>query len=122
MFIAQSICEKLYARLWSLSVLELGTILEVLEAKLVRILDVAPSWRAILLLDEADVYLEKRDTGTMDIEQNTMTRIFLCNLEYYKGVLFLTTNHVVAFDDTFCCRISMFLFNGKHLEYDRIGE
>jgi len=118
-FTAESISEKLHAPLWSLSVSELGTTPALLEKQLVRILDVAASWGAVLLLDEADVYLEKRDTGTMDLERNAMTGIFLRNLEYYKGVLFLTTNRVVAFDDAFCSRISMFLYYEKHSEGDR---
>jgi len=118
-FTAESISEKLHAPLWSLSVSELGTTPETLETRLVRILDVAASWGAILLLDEADVYLERRNSGTMDLERNAMTGIFLRNLEYYKGLLFLTTNRVVAFDDAFCSRISMFLYYEKHSEHDR---
>ncbi len=38
-----------------------------------------------------------------------MTAIFLRLLEYYRSVLFLTTNRVASFDDAFCSRISMFL-------------
>jgi SpoVK/Ycf46/Vps4 family AAA+-type ATPase len=79
-----------------------------MEEKLVKILDIAYSWRAVLLLDEADIYLENR-TSSADPTRNAMTGIFLRLLEYYKGVLFLTTNRVTAFDDAFCSRISMFI-------------
>ncbi len=79
-----------------------------LEQKLVQILEIASSWRAVLLLDEADIYLEKR-TSVGDPKRNAMTGIFLRLLEYYKGVLFLTTNRVTTFDDAFCSRISMFI-------------
>ncbi|KAG0586927.1 hypothetical protein KC19_2G128000 [Ceratodon purpureus] len=116
-FTAESVSEKLKAPLWSLSVSELGTTPKTLEDKLVKILDVAASWGAILLLDEADIYMEKRTS--IDLECNAMTGIFLRNLEYYRGVLFLTTNRVVAFDDAFCSRISMFLYYGKHSARDR---
>lgn len=84
-----------------------------------RILDVAASWGAILLLDEADVYLEKRSSASMDLERNAMTGIFLRNLEYYTGVLFLTTNRIVAFDDAFCSRVSMFFYYGQHQAQER---
>jgi hypothetical protein len=116
-FTAESISEKLKAPLWSLSVSELGTTPKKLEEKLVKVLDVAASWGAIVLLDEADIYMEKRTF--VDLERNAMTGIFLRNLEYYRGVLFLTTNRVVAFDDAFCSRISMFLYYGKHSTSDR---
>ena len=47
-------------------------------------------WEAVLLLDEADVFLEARSTH--DLERNKLVSIFLRVLEYYEGILFLTTN------------------------------
>ncbi|GBB91847.1 hypothetical protein RclHR1_19260003 [Rhizophagus clarus] len=73
---------------------------------LINVLDIAFVWNAILLLDEADIYFEKRDT--VNLERNAMTCIFLRQLEYYQGILFLTTNRVMTFDPAFCSRISMF--------------
>ncbi|BBN09186.1 hypothetical protein MPTK1_4g17880 [Marchantia polymorpha subsp. ruderalis] len=105
---AESLAEKLRAPLWSLSVSELGLTPEILEDKLVSILEVANSWHTILLLDEADVYLEKR-TVSSDLTRNAMTGLFLRYLEYYKGVLLLTTNRILTFDDAFRSRISVFL-------------
>ena len=40
---------------------DLGTNPEHLESKLSRIFDLAKRWDAILLLDEADVFLQDRD-------------------------------------------------------------
>ncbi|KAG6558007.1 hypothetical protein Mapa_000186 [Marchantia paleacea] len=105
---AESLAEKLRAPLWSLSVSELGLTPDCLEDKLVSILEVANSWHTILLLDEADVYLEKR-TISSDLTRNAMTGLFLRHLEYYKGVLLLTTNRILTFDDAFRSRISVFL-------------
>ncbi|KAJ7554199.1 hypothetical protein O6H91_06G130400 [Diphasiastrum complanatum] len=105
---AESVAEKLHRPLWSVSASELGSTPGDLESKLLQILDIASSWRAVLLLDEADIYLEQRASGG-DPLRTTMTGIFLRLLEYYRGVLFLTTNRVMAFDDAFCSRISMFL-------------
>jgi len=105
---AESIAEKLHAPLWSLSVSELGTTADNLESHLVKVLDVATTWSAVLLLDEADVYLEKR--SSFDLTRTAMTGIFLRNLEYYRGVLFLTTNRIVTFDEAFRSRINMILY------------
>jgi hypothetical protein len=104
----ESVAEKLHRPLWAVSASELGFEVAQLEQKLVQILEIASSWRAVLLLDEADIYLEKRASAG-DPKRNAMTGIFLRLLEYYKGVLFLTTNRVTTFDDAFCSRISMFI-------------
>lgn len=69
---------------------------------------------ALVLLDEADVYLERR--RSRDIGRNALVSIFLRALEYYRGVLFLTTNRVEAFDDAFTSRIHV------ALHYKRLGD
>lgn len=65
----------------------------------------AQSWGCVLLLDEADVFLAQR-TQT-DIERNALVSIFLRALEYYSGILFLTTNRVGSIDEAFRSRIHM---------------
>jgi len=57
----------------------LGTKVEKLEVNLKKIMEVAYEWEAVLLLDEADIFLEKR-TGN-DIKRNAMVGIFLRLLE-----------------------------------------
>lgn len=71
---------------------ELGTDSRFLEAELQKILDICHTWGAILLLDEADVFLEKRDMH--NIHRNALVSVFLRQLEYFQGILFLTTNRV----------------------------
>lgn len=71
---------------------ELGTDSRLLEGELQKILDICHAWGAILLLDEADVFLEKRNM--QDIHRNALVSIFLRQLEYFQGILFLTTNRV----------------------------
>ena len=71
---------------------ELSTSSKHLEAELQRILDICHAWGAILLLDEADVYLEKRNM--QDVHRNALVSVFLRQLEYFQGILFLTTNRV----------------------------
>lgn len=69
-----------------------GTSASNLEHELTRILDLAHTWRAVLLIDEADVFLEKRTLT--DVHRNALVSVFLRLLEYYEGILFLTTNRV----------------------------
>jgi len=104
---AESIAELLHRPLYSVSVGELGTDTIELEKKLVEILEVSSSWNAVILLDEADIFLEKRTEK--DITRNAMVGIFLRLLEYHQGVLFLTTNRVKCFDKAFHSRISIAL-------------
>ncbi|KAH8807322.1 P-loop containing nucleoside triphosphate hydrolase protein [Xylogone sp. PMI_703] len=65
----------------------------------------ATDWDAILLLDEADVVLEARSFE--DVRRNSIVSVFLRQLEYYQGVLFLTTNRVGTMDTAFQSRIQI---------------
>ena len=68
----------------------------------------AHKWGCVLLLDEADVFLAKRNKT--DLRRNAVTSVFLRSLEYYAGILFLTTNRVGSIDPAFKSRIHMSLF------------
>lgn len=74
-----------------------------LDQQLTRIMDMTATWRAVLLIDEADIFLERRSLH--DLHRNAMVSVFLRVLEYYSGILFLTTNRVTTFDDAFKSRI-----------------
>ena len=43
----------------------------------------------------------------MDLTRNAITSIFLRNLEYYQGILFLTSNRGIQFDDAILSRIHL---------------
>ncbi|RPD60608.1 P-loop containing nucleoside triphosphate hydrolase protein [Lentinus tigrinus ALCF2SS1-7] len=86
---------------------DLGTNAADLDAALNRVFDIATSWKAIVLIDEADVFLEQRSLH--DMERNAMVAVFLRHVEYYHGILFLTTNRVKAFDEAFLSRIHVAL-------------
>ncbi|KAK4209029.1 hypothetical protein QBC37DRAFT_431008 [Rhypophila decipiens] len=70
--------------------------------------NLAHRWGCVLLLDEADVFLAKRDK--QDIQRNGLVSVFLRILEYYSGILFLTTNRVGAIDDAFRSRLHLTLY------------
>lgn len=45
---------------------------------------------AVVLFDESDVFLEERTQA--DLQRNALVSAFLRVLEYYDGILILTTN------------------------------
>lgn len=104
---AEGIADLLKCPLYMVSAGDLGTESTRLEKELQNILDIAHSWGAILLLDEADVFLEQRSIH--DIHRNALVSIFLRLLEYFQGILFLTTNRVETFDSAFISRIHLSL-------------
>ncbi|KLU92647.1 hypothetical protein MAPG_11592, partial [Magnaporthiopsis poae ATCC 64411] len=77
------------------------------EHGLSRILELVARWNAILLLDECDVFLEARDSN--DLHRNKVVSIFLRTLEYYEGILFMTTNRADNIDQAFQSRIHVSL-------------
>ncbi|KAF2874872.1 P-loop containing nucleoside triphosphate hydrolase protein, partial [Massariosphaeria phaeospora] len=87
---------------------DLGTTPTEVETNLDFNFQLAESWGCVLLLDEADVFLaEKR---RKDVNQNALVSVFLCALEYYRGILFLTTNRVGTIDEAFRSRIHLTLY------------
>ncbi len=100
----EAISELLQKPLYSITVGELGTNPDDLEKRLGRILEIANSWEAIILLDEADIFMEKRSTN--DVHRNAMVSVFLRLLERHQGVMFLTTNRMEHMDEAFRSRIS----------------
>jgi hypothetical protein len=103
---AEGIAEFLKCPLYAVSAGDLGTDARI-EHELNKIMDIAHSWGAVLLLDEADVFLEKRQH--QDVHRNALVSIFLRLLEYFQGILFLTTNRVETFDEAFQSRIHIAL-------------
>ncbi|KAF3003378.1 hypothetical protein E8E14_006806 [Neopestalotiopsis sp. 37M] len=66
-----------------------------------------PPGDALVLLDEADVFMQQR--GIHDLARNSMVSILLRVLEYFEGIMFLTTNRVQTIDDAFQSRIHLSL-------------
>ncbi|SPJ82258.1 related to TOB3 (member of AAA-ATPase family) [Fusarium torulosum] len=104
---AESVSENLKRPLYRIDASDLGKDTTVLENRLRVALERCARWDAILLLDEADVFLEARSSN--NLLQNEMTSIFLRLLEYYKGVMILTTNRFPAIDPAFESRIDITL-------------
>ncbi|KAI9371163.1 P-loop containing nucleoside triphosphate hydrolase protein [Aspergillus egyptiacus] len=100
---AESVAEVMKVPLYTLSAGDLGTNARNVEDALKNILTMIPRWGAIILLDEADVFMEARDT--VNLQRNELVSTFLRLLEYYEGILFLTTNRAENIDPAFESRI-----------------
>ncbi|KAI0598477.1 P-loop containing nucleoside triphosphate hydrolase protein [Biscogniauxia sp. FL1348] len=104
---AECVAELTRRPLISLTSGDLSTKSYDVEKNLEYFLQLGERFGAMVLLDEADVYLEAR--RARDIARNGLVSIFLRALEYYRGVLFLTTNRVQTFDAAFASRIHVAL-------------
>ncbi|XXH01268.1 hypothetical protein Hte_007622 [Hypoxylon texense] len=78
------------------------------EKNLEQIFTNSHRWGCVLLLDEAEVFLTKRNL--QDLTRNAMVSVFLRALEFYSGILFLTTNRVGTIDEAFKSRIHISLY------------
>ncbi|KAH6695039.1 P-loop containing nucleoside triphosphate hydrolase protein [Plectosphaerella plurivora] len=106
-YTAEAVAERARVPLYSMSAGTLGTVPKEVEAALDRALGLCKLWNAMLLLDEADVFLGSRSTA--DLARNELVAVFLTKLEYYAGVCFLTTNRVSTIDQAFQSRVDLFL-------------
>ncbi|WPH01277.1 Hypothetical protein R9X50_00411500 [Acrodontium crateriforme] len=104
---AESVAEQMKAPLFMMAGGDLGGDSTHVEIRLQSVLDMCARWNAVLLLDEADVFLEARSRH--ELERNKLVSIFLRLLEYYEGIMFLTTNRVETFDPAFHSRIHISL-------------
>lgn len=81
---AESIAEVMKVPLYLMSAGDIGFESRQLEKTLQDIFEMCSRWNAVLLLDEADVFLEQRSMH--DLQRNKLVSIFLRVLEYYEGM------------------------------------
>lgn len=98
---AEVFAESKEKPLYSIQSSQLGVTPKRLEKKLMKILSRSARWNAILLIDEADVYIHERRN---DINQNAIVGVFLRILEYHSSILFMTTNRPDIVDDAIASR------------------
>ncbi len=80
---------------------QLGLNVAEMEKTLKDTLIRAQRWGAVMLIDEADVYIKKRADN---LASNAVVGVFLRVLEYFNGLLFLTTNRVDDIDEAIISR------------------
>jgi SpoVK/Ycf46/Vps4 family AAA+-type ATPase len=84
----------------------LGDDSSTLESRLSLIFRLTSHWKALVLLDEADVFVQER---SFSHSANGLVSVFLRKLEYFQGVMFMTTNRVKTFDEAIKSRITLAL-------------
>ncbi len=80
---------------------QLGLNVAEMEQELKETLIRAQRWGAVMLIDEADVYIRRRSDS---LSSNAVVGVFLRVLEYFNGLLFLTTNRIDDIDEAIISR------------------
>ncbi|KAF4634163.1 hypothetical protein G7Y89_g3947 [Cudoniella acicularis] len=105
---AESVAEISEKPLYRVTCGDIGTNPMDVEKKYLEVvLNLGKMWKCVVLLDEADVFLEQRTLA--DLQRNALVSVFLRVLEYYDGILILTSNRVGTFDEAFKSRIQLAL-------------
>ncbi|THX66544.1 P-loop containing nucleoside triphosphate hydrolase protein [Aureobasidium pullulans] len=116
---AEGIAELTHKPLYRVTCGDIGTTPDVVERYLDSVLHIGRVWGCVVLLDEADVFLEER--SPMNLERNALVSILLRVLEYYEGILILTTNRVGTFDEAFKSRVQLAIHYPSLNQEDRMS-
>ncbi|CAI6238217.1 unnamed protein product [Periconia digitata] len=104
---AESVAELAEKPLYRVTCGDIGNKPDEVEKYLRTVLYLGKIWDCVLLMDEADVFLEERTMA--DLQRNSLVSVFLRVLESYDGILILTSNRVGSFDEAFKSRIQVAL-------------
>lgn len=113
-FTAESVAEVAEKPLYPVTCGDIGTEPGAVEKYLESVFHLGKIWDCVVLLDEAEVFLEQRTL--QDLHRNALVSVFLRAIEYYDGILILTTNRVGTFDEAFKSRIQL------ALRYERLKD
>ncbi|KAF4922405.1 ATPase family AAA domain-containing protein 3, partial [Colletotrichum viniferum] len=111
---AESVAEIAKKPLYRVTCGDIGTKAEEVEKSCTAVSSIHELIFIVVLLDEADVFLEERTLK--NLERNALVSVFLRVLEYYDGILILTSNRVGTFDEAFKSRIQL------NLRYKNLNE
>ena len=98
---AQVFAEATERPLLSVQAAQLGVNPDTIEQHFRSILNLGSRWNAVVLLDEADVYIAERGS---DLAQNSIVASFLRILEQHTATVFMTTNRTGNVDDAVLSR------------------
>ncbi|KAF2396114.1 ATPase [Trichodelitschia bisporula] len=104
---AEAVADRTRRPLFYLQAEDLGIVAAELGPKIKKVFELATDWDAVILLDEADVFMAERSPN--DIVRNELVSIFLRELEYFSGIIFLTTNLYHTIDAAFRSRVNIHL-------------
>ncbi len=93
---------------------QLGLNVAEMETHLKEVLIRAQRWGAVMLIDEADVYIKRRDDN---LTMNAVVGVFLRVLEYFNGLLFMTSNRLDDIDEAIISRcIAMIRYQSPNVD------
>ena len=105
---AEAIAELLQKPLYVVTAGDLGITAAEVEKTFGTVLDLCQTWDALVLMDEADIFLETR--SSTEIQRNALVCVMLRLLEYYSGCLFLSSNRgAESIDPAIASRITVML-------------
>jgi DNA polymerase III delta prime subunit len=105
---AEAISELLKKPLYIVTAGDLGITAAEVEKSLGSVLELCQTWDALVLIDEADIFLEARNST--EIQRNALVCVMLRLLEYYTGCLFLSSNRSArSIDAAIASRITVML-------------
>ncbi len=101
---AEVYAEQTQRPLYVLELGELGTDVAQVEENLNRVFTRVARWNAVLQFDECEIFLTQRGE---DLERSAIVGSFLRLLDYYQGILFLTTNRAEVLDHAVLSRVML---------------
>ncbi|KAE8347595.1 hypothetical protein BDV24DRAFT_146432 [Aspergillus arachidicola] len=104
---AEAVADRVRKPLYMLSAGELGQSAGDIENHLSNILQLTEKWDEVLLFDECDVFLQER--SVRHLAHNELVAVFLRLLEYYRGILIMTSNRADIIDRACKSRIHLIL-------------
>lgn len=110
---AEIYAELLEKPLYMVQLDELDIDARAIENNLSIIFKRVQKWNAVLLFDEIDVYLFRREN---DLAQSAIVGVFLRLLDYFTGLIFFTTNRSSVLDSAILSRISL------KIKYEKLNE
>lgn len=117
---AEATAETLHQPLCKISAGSLGTTPQSVEEALKKFFSDVKRWNGIALIDEVDIFLERRSSVKTDITKNAIVGVFLKIIEYCDAIVFMTSNRIECIDPAMESRIDLKLEYGELSIEDKV--
>ncbi|KAI0479763.1 P-loop containing nucleoside triphosphate hydrolase protein [Xylaria cf. heliscus] len=104
-FTAECLAAKYGIPLYKITCADLGTDPDVLEDRLQDVCLRATNWKALLLLDEADMFIQARDKH--NLREYAVVSTFLQHLDDSEALFFITSTRLDRLDQALDSRVTM---------------
>jgi SpoVK/Ycf46/Vps4 family AAA+-type ATPase len=107
-YTAKAIAEITRRPLYRISCSDVGTNVSTAEDYMRSVSEICNAWDCVVLFDDAEIFFEQRTMH--DMERNAMVVTFLRCLDFFTGLVILTTNRVGTFDETVRSRVQLVIY------------